>query len=73
MESCYLFRGAFKPPADICCANCEGHKFVLAAKKAHEARTGEPPYFVTFYRQRIAPNDFVNGVLGQAWADAMGI
>jgi hypothetical protein len=73
MTSCYLFRGAFKPPADICCSNCEGHKFVLSACTAHKERTGEGVYYVEFYRQRITPNELVSRVLANRWADAMGI
>jgi hypothetical protein len=73
MESCYLFRGPFRPPADVCCRNCEGHKFVLAAAEAHTERTGEAVYFVQFYRERITPNNFVGRVLANRWADAMGI
>lgn len=73
METCYLFHGWFKPPLDVCCKNCEGHKFVLAAVKADQERTGEPHYYVAFYRERIEGNDFVGRVRANRWADAMGI
>lgn len=73
VESCYLFKGTFKPVNDICCRNCKGHAFVTAAHRAFEERGGERMGFVQFYRQRIAPNDLVARVLANQWADVQGL
>lgn len=73
LTRCYLFGGPFKPPGDEPCRECKGHRFVLGAAKAHGERTGEAVYFVQFYRERIAPNDFVSRVLANRWAETVGL
>jgi hypothetical protein len=68
-ESCYIFGGGFKPPADVCCSNCQGHQYVRSAREALKARTGEHMDLVTFYRERLdwKAHPFVEKVRHAAW------
>jgi hypothetical protein len=69
IESCYIFGGAFPGMNDICCGGCIGHTYVRAARKAHEARTGEAIPLLQFYRERLdwKAHPFVERVRHAGW------
>jgi hypothetical protein len=69
IEQCYIFGGTFPGMQDICCGGCVGHQYVRAARKAHEARTGDAIPLLQFYRERLdwKAHPFVERVRHGAW------